>query len=149
MRKNYCIILLFAILHLYTLRINAQVGIGNNNPDSSSILDIKSSNKGILIPRMTSTERKNITSPANTLLVYDTDNNCIFSYSTALAAWNSFCAVKSGKTFLPVFSAYKNADTTLTFNNVRYDIPFEAVTLNKINSYNSNHRRTNLRSGNL
>ncbi len=136
MRKNYCIILLFAILHLYTIRINAQVGIGNNNPDSSSILDIKSSNKGILIPRMTSTERKNITSPANGLLVYDTDNECIFSYSTSNVAWKSLCP--TDQAFSPVFSAYKNADTTLTYNNVRYNIPFEVVTLNSLGvSYNN------------
>jgi hypothetical protein len=31
----------------------AQVGIGTVNPDVTSILDIQSSNKGLLIPRMT------------------------------------------------------------------------------------------------
>ena len=52
---------------------NAHVGIGTSTPDTSAMLDIKSNNKGILIPRMTSTERLAISDPATGLLVFDTD----------------------------------------------------------------------------
>ncbi|HCU06983.1 MAG TPA: hypothetical protein DIC42_05340 [Holosporales bacterium] len=51
----------------------AQVGIGTTNPDPSSMLDIQSNAKGVLIPRMLTSERIAITSPANGLLVFDTD----------------------------------------------------------------------------
>ncbi len=50
----------------------AQVGINTDNPDPSSMLDILSEDKGILIPRMDSTSRLGITNPATGLLVYDT-----------------------------------------------------------------------------
>ncbi|MEM6700171.1 MAG: VCBS repeat-containing protein, partial [Bacteroidota bacterium] len=51
----------------------AQVAINFDNsiPDSSAILDIKSTDKGLLIPRMTSTQREMITSPATGLMVFD------------------------------------------------------------------------------
>ncbi len=53
----------------------AQVGINsdNSNPDPSSMLDIKSTDKGLLIPRMDSAQRVTITTPATGLLVYQTD----------------------------------------------------------------------------
>ncbi|MEL6805613.1 MAG: cell wall anchor protein, partial [Bacteroidota bacterium] len=53
--------------------IQAQVGINTDNaaPDSSAMLDVQSSDKGLLIPRMDSTSRRNITNPADGLMVYD------------------------------------------------------------------------------
>jgi hypothetical protein len=44
-----------------------------NDADNSAILDITSSTKGVLIPRMTSADRSAIVSPANGLLIYQTD----------------------------------------------------------------------------
>ncbi|WP_204345618.1 phage tail protein [Psychroserpens algicola] len=60
--------------------IHAQVGIGTTNPDTSSMLDVVSTDSGILIPRLTVTERINITSPAEALLVYQTDDVSGFYY---------------------------------------------------------------------
>lgn len=56
--------------------IFAQVSINTDgsSPDGSAMLDIKSSDKGILIPRMTKTERDAIASPAMGLMIYQTDN---------------------------------------------------------------------------
>jgi len=55
----------------------AQVGINTDNstPDASSMLDVKSTDKGILVPRMSTSQRTNISSPANGLLVYDTNTS--------------------------------------------------------------------------
>jgi uncharacterized protein (TIGR02145 family) len=52
-----------------------QVKINNDgsNPDPSSMLDVKSTTKGVLIPRMTASQRTAIASPANGLLVMQTD----------------------------------------------------------------------------
>jgi hypothetical protein len=52
---------------------NAQTGIGTASPDASAKLEVAATNKGILIPRMTSAQRTAIPSPANGLLVYQTD----------------------------------------------------------------------------
>jgi hypothetical protein len=53
--------------------LQAQVGIGTATPHSSAQLEIVSSNKGLLIPRMSQAERMAISSPAQGLLVYQTD----------------------------------------------------------------------------
>ncbi len=51
----------------------AQVGIGTTNPDVSALLDITSTDKGVLLPRMVQAQRTAISSPATGLLVYQTD----------------------------------------------------------------------------
>jgi hypothetical protein len=48
--------------------------------DNSAILDIKSTNNGILIPRMTATQRNTINTPANGLMVYQTDTPAGYYY---------------------------------------------------------------------
>ncbi len=62
---------------LFTYLSFAQVGIGTYSPDASSVLDVSSTNKGLLLPRMTTVERDAITSPAEGLMVYNTDVNCM------------------------------------------------------------------------
>lgn len=61
--------------------MSAQVGIGTETPASSAILDISSTNKGILFPRMTSAQRNAITSPDIGLYIFDTDTKSPWFYN--------------------------------------------------------------------
>ena len=51
------------------------VGIGVAAPDASAVLEVASTSKGFLVPRMTETQRGNISSPATGLMVYQTDGD--------------------------------------------------------------------------
>ncbi|PKP24778.1 MAG: hypothetical protein CVU03_10900 [Bacteroidetes bacterium HGW-Bacteroidetes-2] len=64
----------------FNMETFAQVGIGTTNPDNSSMLDIQTTSKGILIPRMTSIDRTGISAPANGLLVFDTTTQSFWFY---------------------------------------------------------------------
>ena len=66
-------------------KANAQVGIGTTTPDNSAMLEMKSSNKGILIPRLTSVQRTAISAPAKGLMVFDNDSTCFYYYDGS--AW--------------------------------------------------------------
>jgi uncharacterized protein (TIGR02145 family) len=59
-------------------------GVGINTDgsaaDNSSIIDVKSVNKGLLIPRMTTSERDGIPSPALSLLIFNITTNCFEAY---------------------------------------------------------------------
>jgi len=58
---------------LLTASTFAQVGINTGNPDASAALDITSTTKGLLIPRMTNVQRQAISNPVAGLMVYVTD----------------------------------------------------------------------------
>jgi len=77
MKKN---VLFISLLSVFNFAV-AQVAINTDAsaPNTSAMLDIKSTSMGLLIPRMEATERNNISSPATGLIVYVTDNNS-FSY---------------------------------------------------------------------
>lgn len=49
----------------------AQMGIGTKQPDESAALDITATDKGLLIPRMTSDQRDLIKNPANALIIFN------------------------------------------------------------------------------
>ena len=61
----------------------AQVAINNDNSDAdaSAILDIKSTTSGLLTPRMTTTQRTSITSPALGLFVFDLTSGSFWLYN--------------------------------------------------------------------
>lgn len=64
---------LFAFI-VFSIMLNAQVGIGTTSPNSSSILELQSNSKGILMPRvflLSTTDEVTVPSPANSLLVYN------------------------------------------------------------------------------
>lgn len=68
-------ITLFLISLLSSINIHAQVGIGTTTPDSSAILDINSSSRGVLIPRIALTGTNDISTislPSESLLIYNT-----------------------------------------------------------------------------
>lgn len=59
---------------------NGAAGIGTQSPNTSSLLDITSTAKGVLIPRMTKSQRDAIAAPATGLLIYQTNSNAGFYY---------------------------------------------------------------------
>ncbi len=61
--------------------LHAQVGIGTNTPHSSALLDVSSTNKGVLIPRLTQTQMENLSNPVAGLQIYNTTKNCLYTYT--------------------------------------------------------------------
>lgn len=87
---------------------NAQTGIGTATPNAAAKLEIASTDKGLLIPRMTKAQRESITlaAAANGLLVYQTDDVVGFyvnNSSTTTPSWTRL-----------------NSDWTRSSNNISY-----------------------------
>lgn len=92
-KKTYSYLLIRFILYSFILSgsinlklfaQNQNAGIGTNTPDPSAVLelsnDLLTSPKGFLVPRMNQTNRNLISSPATSLLIYQTDNTPGFYY---------------------------------------------------------------------
>ncbi len=77
------IVIIVATTISFSFVANAQVSINadGSNADGSAMLDVKSTDKGMLIPRITQTQIEAITSPANGLTGYNTDDCKFYVYS--------------------------------------------------------------------
>lgn len=66
------ITLVLLLIFSCNVLLYAQVGIGTTNPDDSSILDVESTDKGVLVPRLNTAQRNAIVNPATSLLIFNT-----------------------------------------------------------------------------
>jgi len=98
MKKVY----IFTLLVFLSFSIFSQVGINTSNPDSSSILDISSTNKGVLFPRVAlsgTSDSSTISNPAISLLVYNTSTSGGLTpgfYFWSGEEWNTVAENSSG-----------------------------------------------------
>ncbi|WBV53795.1 hypothetical protein [Chryseobacterium gambrini] len=71
-------------VELITALNNGDIGINNNAPETSALLELKSSNQAILLTRVANTSV--ITTPVNGMILYDKSVNCFKSYENN--AWS-------------------------------------------------------------
>ncbi len=105
MKKHAFLFMAIVLIVSYTL--NAQVGINTDGsePDGSAMLDVKSTSKGFLLPRLTNKQRDEINVPAEGLFIYNTDESAIQYYDGNL--WR----------FLALGSCVPEQPTSVTGNN--------------------------------
>ncbi|MEM6697958.1 MAG: tail fiber domain-containing protein [Bacteroidota bacterium] len=113
MRHFFKYTLTFLTLNLSLVIGYSQVAINenNNNPDPSAMLDVSSTDKGLLIPRMDSTARQNIAAPANGLMVYDISTATFWYYDNN--KWNEI----------------RNGSKAISYLDIMEDLPEEELDL--------------------
>ncbi|HEX5111332.1 MAG TPA: hypothetical protein VFV79_00685 [Saprospiraceae bacterium] len=104
MKKIFCLLL---IVQALIFNVVAQVGIGTTIPNSGSILELKSNNKGFLLPRTSTATRLTMTG-AKGLMMYDTSIHQVF-YHTGVA-WKNLVPG-------PYHWTVSQADDVSIFNN--------------------------------
>jgi hypothetical protein len=88
-----------------TYNTTGNLGIGTSTPNSSAILDISSTTKGITFPRMTTEQRNAISSPTTGLQVFDNTTNSIWYFDGS--TWVNSVSVAS---FGDVKTGFQSAD---------------------------------------
>jgi hypothetical protein len=131
--------MLFFVLPLFAnaqIGTETQIGVGTQNPDPSSILDLTSTSEGMLTPRMTTAKRDSINNPAQGLLIYNTTSSDFNYYDSG---WNDFSKIQKS-----VFES----DQVSTTSAISVQIPGMRVEpdagtyLVSFNSQHSNRIRT-------
>lgn len=86
MKTNLIIILIITVLIRTTNAQSVSINTSGSFADTSAILDISSTIKGLLIPRMANTEVTSIPLPATGLIVFQTDGTSGFYYNSGTPA---------------------------------------------------------------
>jgi hypothetical protein len=90
---------------------SAQVGIGTTDPDG--ILDVVSTDSGVILPRVASTAA--VTAPIDGMMIYDVSTSCIKAYEGG--AWSACFSAGGGSSTSVRVTATANL-TDADFNNV-------------------------------
>lgn len=92
-RKEICMFLALLAVNFFSFGQSVSINSDGTPPEPSAMLDVSDTSRGILIPRMTASQRLAIVSPANGLLVYQTDAlEGIYTYSTNSGTWAKLVA---------------------------------------------------------
>jgi trimeric autotransporter adhesin len=70
---------------------NLKIGTGSGIIDNSAVLELASTTKGLLLPRLTNAQMNAISTPANGLQIFNTTDGCIYIYRTT-GGWISTCS---------------------------------------------------------
>jgi len=101
-----------------------QVAIGTTNPSNSSILELESTTRTFVPPRMTTSQMNAISSPLNGSVIYNTTEDAM--YLKTSSGWKSMFFVNNdvillNKEFLPGNNALSTA------NNTYFDLPINSI----------------------
>jgi len=102
MKKVLLLLILFATLRVELVQAQIAINLDGSAPNSSAMLDVVSTSKGFLAPRMTQAQRNLISSPATGLIIFQTDNVSGFYFN-------------SGTPSSPVWSALLTNSSTLNY----------------------------------
>ena len=107
---KYSLSIFFLLISLHFA--SAQIGINNSNPDDNSVLDIQATNKGLLIPRLSTTQREAMstgTGFSQGMMVYDITLDILFvGYGNGASGNTKWYAINPWKT---EYRTDNNADT--------------------------------------
>jgi hypothetical protein len=125
---------------------SGNVGIGTSTPSSSALLDMNSTNKGFLPPRMTTAQRDAVSSPATGLVIYNSTENKLNFYDGSVwqevgaggggsnvKAWAAFDAtplainLAAGENFNTSVTRNGTGDYTLTFSTPMTDTNYAVI----------------------
>lgn len=122
--------LLTVIISLLYFISCGQIGIHTSSPNPNSILDIVSSSKGVLLPRLTTNDRNNIPSLGVNevgLTIFNTDSKCYNIWNGTL--WYDTCGNTDGKSNFNI-----NCSTASVSSNLVVGEPANSVITLEINA---------------
>jgi hypothetical protein len=134
------------MLHYQNFAQGIAINSDNSNPDSSAIPDVKSTTKGLLVPRMPAAQRDAIVCPATGLLIFCTDNNQYFfnKGTPAVPGWviissqwtSNGSGINCSGSYVGIGTSIPNysldVQNTYAFINVKGTIGWAGIVLDKV-----------------
>lgn len=108
MKKSTLLFLLLVLLNF----LNAQVGIGTASPNSNAVLDLTSTSKGLLVPRMTTDQRNAIVSPVEGLMIFNSSSGSLEIFAKGRRGERAILGFNSGNTTTGAYGMWQEFTPT-------------------------------------
>jgi hypothetical protein len=153
MRQKIFFYLLFSLTANFIIAQSVAINNDGSNANSSAILDVKSSTKGVLVPRMSKTQRNAIIAPATGLLIYQDAPDSTGFYFYDGVKWTPFASLLPSTTISVSMGLQGNATATPTLitptssyfglvssgvNNY-YELPTASTSVGKVFYFRNNN----------
>lgn len=106
--------------------------------DASAMLDVNSSAQGVLVPRMTTLQKRSISSPATGLLVYQTDSAAGFYYNSGTTSSPSWVLINSSGNVTTQGNTFNGASQLVQLNGSGQLPAISGANLTNLNATNIN-----------
>ena len=87
MKNNKRLLVVILILVCYTVTAQVAINTDGSPADNSAMLDVKSTSKGVLFPRLTTAQIVSVSNPTDGLTVYNTDEHRLCFYNGGEGQW--------------------------------------------------------------
>jgi hypothetical protein len=111
------------MLSFYETKGQVAISANGSSPDNSAMLDVQSTNRGILLPRMTKEQIESIQNPANGLIVYCITNDKFYAYTSRAKYWKE---ISFGS---EVITPFFNCGDSLWIDHIAGDVAPESETI--------------------
>jgi hypothetical protein len=135
MRKIVGLIMISLFISQHSVLAQVAINTDSSSPDPSAMLDIKSTLKGILAPRMTTAQRITVVSPADGLWVYDTNTESFWYYQNG-TGWQQIPNA-AGSLTLPFAASLNSISTLFALTNTGSGMAISGVSANGTGIYGS------------
>lgn len=147
--KNIFLALVISLIALNATAQSVAINTDGSAADNSALLDLKSINQGVLVPRMTASQRGLIATPATGLMVYQTDAPAGFYFYNG-SAWTTLNSGGTSSNTLPKVEVSDRAIVNQTITDKGNASPptFSTILFSGTNSTNASLSSGNLWNGN-
>ena len=114
MKKIFLLLKTVFIFSIAYAQQGVAINTDGSSSDNSAMLDVKSTSKGLLIPRLTASQKNAIASPAAGLLIYQTDATTGFYYYNG-SAWTPLTSAAQGSLSGWATTGNTGTDSTINF----------------------------------
>jgi hypothetical protein len=89
-RQGLFLLISLTLSQIILAQTDLKIGSSSGIKNTSAVLELESTNKGFLLPRLTTAQMNAIAAPANGLSIYNTNDSCVYIYRNSL--WMSTCS---------------------------------------------------------
>jgi hypothetical protein len=119
MKQLFPALLVLVALNGYSQSVG--VNTDGSSPDVSALLDVKSTAKGVLVPRMTQAQRNAIATPATGLLIYQTDGTDGFYVNKGTPGtpnWQAVAGAAGSSGGISIFNGVSGGTTNVSISDL-------------------------------